>query len=162
MATNIGGAVRVVGRQRVIGRIGTVARAVGGLVCVVLALTIGHADGLDVLLGVLALPVSATLLLALRGRDARPLRLGMAGHLVTVALVLALSLVFPMGTVLLFYGSTMLLAAVTGNGACEVTAVSNWLRGRDDQIGCPLFAPFDALDGRSACAADRPVREECS
>ena len=71
----------------------------------------------------------------------------------TVVIVLALSLVFPPATVLLFYGSAMLLAAATGNGACEVTAVSNWLRGRDDQVGCPLFAPFDALDGRSACAA---------
>jgi hypothetical protein len=162
MMTEFGGAVRFIGRRRVIGRIGTVARTVGGLVCVVLAITIGHADVRDVLLGVLVLPATATLLLALRGRGVRPLRLGMAGHLVTVALVLALSLVFPMGTVLLFYGSTMLLAAVTGNGACEVTAVSNWLRGRDDQIGCPLFAPFDVLDGRSTCAAGRPVREDRS
>jgi hypothetical protein len=154
MTTDIGGVVRVPGRRRVIGRIGTVARTVGGLTCVVLASTIGHAGMLDVLLGVLVLPASATLLLALRGRGARPLRLGLAGHGVTIAIILALSLVFPMATVLLFYGSTMLLAAATGNGACEVTAVSNWLRGRDDQIGCPLFAPFDALDGRSVCATD--------
>jgi len=41
----------------------------------------------------------------------------------------------------------MPLAADTGSGGCEVTAVLNWLRGRDDQVGCPLFAPFDALDG---------------
>jgi hypothetical protein len=24
--------------------------------------------------------------------------------------------------------------------------VANMLRGRDDQIGCPIFEPFDALD----------------
>ena len=41
------------------------------------------------------------------------------------------------------------MAAVFGSGGCEVTAVSNWLRRRDDQVGCPLFAPFDALDGAS-------------
>jgi hypothetical protein len=48
----------------------------------------------------------------------------------------------------LFYGSMALVAALQGNGGCEITAVSNWLRGRDDQIGCPMFAPFDALDAR--------------
>jgi hypothetical protein len=40
----------------------------------------------------------------------------------------------------------MLVAAASRNGGCEVTAVSNWLRGRDDQLGCPVFAPLDALD----------------
>jgi hypothetical protein len=145
----------------VIGRIGTMARTVVGLTLVALAVTVARADLLDVLIGVLLLPATATLLLALRGRSARPLRLGMAGHLVTIAIVLALSLVFPLATVLLFYGSAMLLAAATGNSACEVTAVSNWLRDRDDQIGCPLFAPFDALDSRSGCAAGERDERAC-
>src|SRR6266536_3189469 len=133
-------------RRRVIDRAGTVARAVIGLAFVALAVTLYHADVRDVVLGSVVLPAVATLLLALRGRGARPLRLGMAGHLVTIALVLVLSVAFHGATVLLFYGSAMLVAAASGNGGCEVTAVSNWLRGRDDQIGCPLFAPFDALD----------------
>ena len=120
-----------------------------GLAFLVLAVTLFRADLRDVVLGVVVLPAAATLLLALRGRAAPPLRLGAAGHLVTIVIVLVLSFVFRGATVLLFYGSTMLLAAVSGSGGCEVTAVSNWLRGRDDQIGCPLFAPFDALDRRS-------------
>ena len=148
-------------RRRVIGGIGTVARLVVGLAFVMIAVTVDRADMRDALLGVVVLPAGATLLLTLRGWSARPLRLGAAGHLVTVAIVLALSLVFPPATVLLFYGSTMLLAAATGNGACEVTALSNWLRGRDDQIGCPLFAPFDALDGRAGCAADEHDGRAC-
>jgi hypothetical protein len=37
----------------------------------------------------------------------------------------------------------MLLAAVRGYAGCEVLAVSNWLLGRDDQIGCLLFWPVD-------------------
>jgi hypothetical protein len=41
-------------------------------------------------------------------------------------------------------------AALNGSRGCEITAVANWLRGRDDQIGCPLFEPFDALDRRRA------------
>jgi hypothetical protein len=144
-----GAATRPGQRRRVIGPIGTVARTVCGLALITLAVTVADADLRDVLLGIIALPTAATLLLALRGRRARSLRLGAAGHLVTIAIVLALSLVFPPGTVMLFYGCTMLLAAATGNGACEVTALSNWLRGRDDQVGCPLFAPFDALEGRT-------------
>lgn len=136
-------------RRRMIGRAGTAARAVIGLAFVTVAITLYHADLRDVLLGVVLLPAGAALLLALRGPGARPLRLGAAGHLVTIVLVLVLSFVFHGATVLLFYGSAMLLAAASGNGGCEVTALSNWLRGRDDQIGCPLFAAFDALDGGS-------------
>jgi hypothetical protein len=41
-----------------------------------------------------------------------------------------------------------LVAGLHGNRGCEITAVANVLRGRDDKIGCPLFEPFDALDGR--------------
>jgi hypothetical protein len=138
--------VRIASRPRTIGRIGTAARVVGGLAFVAVAVGWFRATPTEALLGVVVLPVAATLLLALRGRAAPPLRLGAAGHLVTVVIVLALLLVFPGESVLLFYGGTMLVAAASGGGGCEVTAVSNWLRRRDDQVGCPLFAPFDALD----------------
>jgi len=37
---------------------------------------------------------------------------------------------------------------VRGNGGCEVLAVSNWLLGRDDQVGCLIFSPLDALEAR--------------
>jgi hypothetical protein len=47
---------------------------------------------------------------------------------------------------LLFYGATMLVAAGRGYGGCEVLAVSNWVLGRDDQIGCLLFEPLDRAE----------------
>jgi hypothetical protein len=47
-----------------------------------------------------------------------------------------------------FYGASMLLAAVRGYAGCEVLAVSNWLLGRDDQVGCLVFSPLDHLDRR--------------
>jgi hypothetical protein len=47
---------------------------------------------------------------------------------------------------MLFYGTSMILAAWRGIGACEIFAISNWLRGRDDRLGCPLFLPVDALE----------------
>lgn len=142
---------RTASRPRSIGRIGTAARVVFGVAFVAAAVGWYRATPGEALLGVVVLPAAAAaLLLALRGPAAPPLRLGAAGHLVTIGIVLALSLVFPGEAVLLFYGSAMLIAAASGNGGCEVTAVSNWLRGRNDQIGCPLFAPFDALDRERA------------
>ena len=50
----------------------------------------------------------------------------------------------------LFYGSMALVAALHGNGGCEITVIANWLRDRDDRVGCPLFEPFDALDRKQA------------
>jgi hypothetical protein len=47
-------------------------------------------------------------------------------------------------------GSMALVAALHGNSGCEITVLANWLRGRDDRVGCPFFAPFDALDRESA------------
>jgi len=38
-----------------------------------------------------------------------------------------------------------LLAAARGYAGCEVLTVSNWLPHRDDQVGCVLFTPVDAL-----------------
>jgi hypothetical protein len=49
---------------------------------------------------------------------------------------------------LVFYGGWMLLAALRGYAGCEVLAVSNWLLGRDDQIGCAVFWPVDQLERR--------------
>jgi hypothetical protein len=52
---------------------------------------------------------------------------------------------FTSDAALLFYGASMLLAAARGYAGCEVLAVSNWLLRRDDQVGCVLFTPVDAL-----------------
>lgn len=53
-----------------------------------------------------------------------------------------------------FYGASMLLAAMRGYAGCEVLAVSNWLLRRDDQIGCLVLSPIDNLEHRL-----RPSRE---
>jgi hypothetical protein len=45
---------------------------------------------------------------------------------------------------------SMLLAAPRSYAGCEVLAVPNWLLRRDDQVGCVLFAPVDALERRRA------------
>ena len=53
---------------------------------------------------------------------------------------------FTSGAAFLFYGASMLLAAVRGYGGCEVLAVSNWLLRRDDQVGCLVLSPIDQLE----------------
>jgi hypothetical protein len=130
-------------RRRV--RWGTGARVVVGATLIALSLMVWEAGWFDLLIGLVALPILATLLMSLRRRSAEPLRLGAAGHLVTLAHVAATVSIVPAAAAL-FYGGMALVAALNGNRGCEITAVANWLRGRDDQIGCPLFEPFDALD----------------
>jgi hypothetical protein len=131
--------------RRALGRWGTVSRVLIGSGLIVLAAAVWQADWLDLVIGLVALPAVATLLMLLRKPSSPPLRLGASGHLVTIAHVaVTASLVGEAAA--LFYGSMALLAALLGNGGCEITVIANWLRGRDDRVGCPLFAPFDALD----------------
>jgi hypothetical protein len=114
---------------------------------VLIALTVWQATPVEVLIGLVVLPAVATALMLLRDRASKPLRLGAAGHLVTAAHVAVTFVVMPEAAAV-FYRSTALVAALHGNAGCEITAVANWLRDRHDQVGCPVFAIFDALDER--------------
>jgi hypothetical protein len=81
---------------------------------------------------------------------------GPVPHLVNIAVFVALcltplyapALAFTSDAALLFYGTSMLLAAARGYAGCEVLAISNWLLGRNDQVGCLVFGPIDAIDAR--------------
>jgi hypothetical protein len=133
-------------------------------------------------LGLVGFPA---LLLAWQWLRARPgaARLnatGPVGHLVNMLVFLALyltplyapALAITSDAAVLFYGASMLLAAARGYAGCEVLAVSNWLLRRDDQIGCVVFWPVDALEqrwhghvgaasenvGESSCAVGTDVR----
>jgi hypothetical protein len=102
-----------------------------------------------VVLGLVVLPGVAIGLFAWRARH-HPAYLnatGPAGHLAN-ALVFAPMLILPAtaGGALLFYGSSMLVAAARRSGGCEVTVIANTVLGRDDQVGCILFAPIDLTE----------------
>lgn len=79
---------------------------------------------------------------------------GPIAHLLNAVVFLGLYLTFwyapsfdfTSDAALIFYGASMVLAAVRGYGGCEVLAASNWLLGRDDQVGCFLFLPVDAAE----------------
>jgi hypothetical protein len=141
-------------RQRQIGPFGTAARIVVGALLVG-SVVQGHlARGSHPsawVLGLLGFPVLLVGLQWLRARRT-PTRLeatGPVGHAVNLAVFLVLYLLEPTSdAALIFYGTSMWLAALRGDPGCEVLAASNWLLHRDDQVGCALFWPVDQLEHR--------------
>lgn len=51
---------------------------------------------------------------------------------------------------LIFFGGSMILAALRRYTGCEILALSNWFLRRHDQIACAVFVPIDALERRGA------------
>jgi hypothetical protein len=139
-------------RQRKIGPFGTTARIVVGALLLGSVIQ-GHlARGFHPsawALGLVGFPAVLVGLQWLRARRT-PTRLeatGPVGHALNLAGFLALYLAEPTSdAALIFYGASMWLAVLRGYAGCEVLAVSNWLLGRDDQVGCALFWPVDQLE----------------
>ena len=143
-------------RQRQIGPFGTGARIVVGALLLG-SVVQGHlARGFHLSAWVLGLVGFPAVLVGLQWFRARrtPARLeatGPVGHALNLAVFLALYLAEPTSdAALIFYGASMWLAALRGYAGCEVLAVSNWLLGRDDQVGCALFWPADQLEHHRA------------
>jgi hypothetical protein len=140
------------GRQRSIGPVGTTARVlVGGLLLA--SVTWGHLTrGFHPsawLLGLVGFPAVVVAGQWLWARHTpTPLRAtGPVAHALNVAVFVVLYLSESTSdAALLFYGTSMWLAAVRGYAGCEVLAVSNWLLRRNDQVGCALFWPVDQLE----------------
>lgn len=103
----------------------------------------------DAALGLIVFPAVVFALVSLRARRSpAPLRaVGPGGHLLNAAVFVAL-FYFPAnaGAALIFYGASMLVAASRRSGGCEITAISNALLDRDDQVGCLLLAPVDGAE----------------
>lgn len=155
---------------RHIGTAGTLARLVVG-VALLGSVIVGHASGgVDPWAWVLGIGVFPAVVVGWQWWRAhrvagRLQATGPVAHLLNVAVFLALylttwyapALSATSDAALIFYGASMLLAAVRGYGGCEVLAVSNWLLRRDDQIGCALFLPIDQLETDHRSAADPAV-----
>lgn len=147
---------------RAIGPAGTAARVVLGSVLLGAVawgeLRASRPSGLGLLFGLVVLPalLLAWQWLRVRRHPARLQATGPAGTAINclAGLVLYLTgffvpaLWFTSDGLLAFYGASMLLAAARGYGGCEVLAVSNWVLGRDDQVGCVVLSPLDHLERR--------------
>ena len=154
--------------RRQIGTIGTWARLIiGGLLFVFGSLggkftyMHGHLQlGLNAAAMVLGLVVLPAVLLALQWFRLRrdPSRLVATGPVATTVNIAVFALLIGVSyqptisfigyAAFVFYGASMLLAAVRGYAGCEVLAVSNWLLRRDDQIGCLVLSPIDQWEHR--------------
>jgi hypothetical protein len=142
-----------------LGPAGFAARVGVGLLLIYLAFFWRDPSWRDPAAGLVVVPAVVTSLLAIRARRSpEPLiATGPVGHLANTVVILAFMLnPATAGTAFIFYGASMLVAAVRRAGGCEVSAISNTILGRDDQVGCPLFWPLDALEG----AARRRSRQE--
>ena len=143
-------------RTRAIGVVGTIGRLVLGSGLLYLAIT-GFGDGAwelqwqQALLGLGVFPAVLLLSQALRLRyfsSATLSATGPVGFCLNFAVGFAL-FVIARDAFLLFYGASLLLAAARGYAGCEVLAISNWLLRRDDQVGCVVFSPLDAVEAQA-------------
>jgi hypothetical protein len=155
------GAVRgTAGRPVALGPAGRWARLGVGLAAVALALLEGGPNWRDAMLGLVVMPALAAGVMALRvWHWPRPLRvLGPRGHVLGMAIMLLL-MVPPVvdGAALVFYGVAMLTTAARGHASSELTAVSNVVLGRDDQVGCDMLTPVDLVEQRLRRSPTRAV-----
>lgn len=138
----------IIRRKRAIGVAGTIARAAAGTGLLYLQWH-GGLTWRALLLGFVVFPAVLLLWQGVRlRRTPAPLRAtGLAEVLLHHAIVVVLIIIpFTRDATALFYGASMLLAAVRGYAGCEVLAITNWLLGRNDQAGCLVFSPLDALE----------------
>ena len=144
-------------QTRAIGPVGAITRVVvaAGLLWFAFADTRGL-TWFVALLGLVVVPGVLLVAQALRSRfSPAPLcATGPVGHVVNAAIIAGLVVIPSPPDVLdalaLFYAASMLVATWRGYAGCEVLAIPNWLLRRDDQVGCLLFWPLDALEARMA------------
>jgi hypothetical protein len=146
-------------RRRSIGAWGTAARVVVGALLVG-SVAEGHLSAdfhpWPWILGLVGFPlvVLAWQWWRARRHPSRLAETGPVAHLVNIVVFAALyltpsyapALSVTSDAALLFYGTSMLLAAARGYAGCEVLAFSNWVLRRDDQIGCMVFGPVDMAE----------------
>jgi hypothetical protein len=141
-------------KTRRIGPIGTTTRLLGAAGLLYLAFFDGASWGLewyDLAFGLGVLPAAMIAFGLGAGRYASgPVRFtGSAGTTANCLLLIALAVnPYTAGGAALFYGTTLLVAAWRAQPGCEGTVLSNWILGRDDQVGCPVFSPIDEAEAR--------------
>ena len=138
---------------RQIGPVGTLARVCVGTGLLIFGLT-ASPTVFELLVGFVVLPAAEMLVLyAIRPQGSEPVHLygvlGYAANFGTAGLLLAVWTT----PATLFYGASVLLAVVKGYAGCEIFALSNFLRRRDDQLACAVFSPLDAIESRASSPA---------
>ena len=150
--------------RREIGPIGTIARLITAAAALALPASLAEFSAWDLLVGLVALPLLATVgFAAVREGYERLAADGIAGQVrwccgaATWLLALVIAPVIPLAALTpvtftafwLWLGASFALAAIRGYGGCEILAFPNVLTGRRDQVGCILFTPIDQAEAHS-------------
>ncbi len=145
-----------ISRKRAIGLVGTIGRVLLGLAFIYLAVTDFGAPEWELawqgpVLGLVVFPAVLLLFQAVRLRftnETLNATGGLAFCLNLAVGAVLFSIPFTREAALIFYGASLLLAAARGYAGCESLAITNWLLRRDDQVGCVVFSPVDAIESR--------------
>ena len=124
---------------RNIGVIGTFARIAIGVGVLILAFWGEGLQWHEALIGFAVFPTAVMLFQWARlRRTTEPLHAkGPLGYLLNNGIVILFILIpFTRDSAFLFYGASMILAGVRGDGGCEVLSLSNWLLRRNDGPDC--------------------------
>ncbi|MDQ3678920.1 MAG: hypothetical protein M3401_19330 [Actinomycetota bacterium] len=141
--------------RRDIGRVGTLARVIGGVALVGVPIAEHGISWWDAGGALIALPLIAFVVAGvLRLRQARAAGAAATrGQAITaIAVVIAvgsaLTFVTPIDQVAIwaFFGISMLLAALRGYAGCELLAIPNALTSRRDQLDCFIYTPIDTAE----------------
>ncbi len=148
-------------RKRAIGPIGTIEHFIMGPVLIYfgfnsplediapvtsISLLPGYWD--DLFVGLIMLPlVMVVVQLTWNWLKNEPLKAtGRMGFTINILITIILFYT-PLHHAMWFYlGFSLLVAAIRGYAGCEVMAISNWVTGRNDQVGCVIFSPLDAIE----------------
>jgi hypothetical protein len=144
---------------RDIGPIGTGSRVVVGALVAAVPVAAWGIAWWDLAAAVIAFPLIAAAAYALvvglrRGAASRLARVHHIWSCLVLLLVIGVATLVTFLTpadavaIWVFFGGSMLVAAVKGYGGCEVLALPNAISGRRDQIGCILYGPIDAAEAR--------------
>jgi len=147
--------------KREIGKIGTSIRIVLGIILIFFGFNspIGyiispnqidfwdnHYD--DLLIGIIIIPLVLIIWQLIRQKNnSQQLKaLGNKGTIINTIITVFLFYT-PLHHAMWFYlGFSLIVAAWRGYSGCEVLAISNWVTGRNDQVGCVILSPIDNLE----------------
>jgi hypothetical protein len=152
-------------RARALGPIGTAARAIAGTVLVLVPIASHGLARWDIFAALIVLPAlsvaldrllaaGVTRLAEVSGRLASDVTRTWTVHLTALVAILAsataLTYVTPIdaGAIWLFFGVSLVVAAVRGDAGCEAVAIPNAIFRRRERTGCVAFALVDSLEGR--------------
>ena len=128
----------MVTEARNIGVIGTSARIAIGIGILFLAFWGEGVQWHEAFIGFALFPASLMLFQWARLRRTKESlsAKGPVGYLLNNGIAILFVLIpFTRDSAFLFYGASMILAAIRGEGGCEIMSLSNWLLRRNDEVG---------------------------